>query len=78
MILQKISTPSKQYHNIPKENIGAKIRNNLVEVKTILQILEKKHAKNTDLQKLILSSLQSISDTVFLSFEINQELTQKQ
>ena len=77
MTLQKTPAQFKQYQNIPKENIGAKIRNNLVEVKTVLQILEKNYKENTDIQKLIYSSLQSISDTVFLSFEIDQDLTQK-
>ncbi len=79
MPLQNFSMSRKKIPiNIPEEDLGAKIRNNLVEIKTVLQLLEKHYKGNTDIKNLITSSLESLSSVVFLSLEINKNSSQSQ
>ena len=66
-------TGKKPPINIPAEDIGTKIRNSLVEAKTVLQLLEKHYNDNKNIKDSITSALEALSAAVFLSLEINKD-----
>jgi len=56
--------------SIPDENLGSRMRNNLVEANTVLQLLEKQNLPN---KNLVTSALKSLSTAISISREMEKE-----